>query len=410
MELSVVWWCEYNNLAIPDNDSAVYQDFRRDAMYYLRSEIPNKQGLSVLQYATKWGLTLCVQMMLTEENVFLRKHILAKPIKEKKKLKQIQYELECTNLSPEYISTVEYSHGVGHIPKLLKEKEGTFMETLTVVDPPVNAAAILGNPPMYNIAADQWKFYHVFMVLALIIHLVIMIIYTYDAQNIVTENFNQSSCVAPENISYSTIDLIVCVYAFLLTSTTLFTLVGVLVKFEFLDAIKKSYYDFAEDRTYALQLPSFTVNLIMELAAHILTVGFAACVFTSIMYEHDLTTYIWVKGTAMLAGWLYTLIPARAFSPIYNFLVALKYIISKDMVPFLLFYGVISIAFGCALQLQFQLLSVENLSDCQDCTGYQDFYHSISHTTSELLVMTFGMDTDLKHVQKVKQVGRYIKC
>ncbi len=375
-------------------------------MFYLRSEIPNNQGLSVLQYAAKLGLTLCVQMMLTEENVFVRKHILSQDVlvKQKKKLKQIQYELECTNLGPEYVSTVEYAHGVGHIPKPHKEREGTFMETLTAVDPPVRAAAILGSPPMYDIAAKQWKFYHVFMVLALLIHLVIMIIYTVDAQDIITENYNQSSCVSPENISYSTIDIIVCVYAFLLTSTSFFTLVSVLVRFELLDAIKKSYFDFAEDRTYALQLPSFTVNLIMELAAHLLTIGFSACVFTSIMYEHNLTTYMWVKGTAMLAGWLYTLIPARAFSPIYNFLIALKYIISKDMVPFLLFYGVISIAFGCALQLQFQLLSVGNLSSCEDCTGYQDMYHSIGQVTSELLVMTFGMDTDLKHVQKVKQV------
>ena len=63
---------------ISDEDSELYDDFRRDAVYYLRSEVPNAQGLTVLQYAARNGMADCVQVMLTEEDVFITQQVCSK--------------------------------------------------------------------------------------------------------------------------------------------------------------------------------------------------------------------------------------------------------------------------------------------------------------------------------------------
>ncbi len=66
-------------------------------------------------------------------------------------------------------------------------------------------------------------------------------------------------------------------------------------------------------------------------------------------------TYMTIKSLCMVVGWLALLIPARAYSPIYNFISAFKYIVIKDMVPFVLFFVIISIAFGAAIQVSFPI-------------------------------------------------------
>ena len=53
----------------------------------------------------------------------------------------------------------------------------------------------------------------------------------------------------------------------------------------------------------------------------------------------------------------------RTYSPIYNFLSPLKRIFLKNMVPFILFYVILGIVFGCAIQLQFQLLSEDTVTN-----------------------------------------------
>ncbi len=71
----MVWWCGASalRLRMPDEDTPAHEDLRRDAVYFLRSQLRSRRGFSVLQYAGHLGLTPCVQAMLTHENVFVRK-------------------------------------------------------------------------------------------------------------------------------------------------------------------------------------------------------------------------------------------------------------------------------------------------------------------------------------------------
>ena len=45
VEMCVLWWCKKHSIVLPDDDSRLYQDLKHDALFYLRSEIPNNNGL-----------------------------------------------------------------------------------------------------------------------------------------------------------------------------------------------------------------------------------------------------------------------------------------------------------------------------------------------------------------------------
>ena len=52
----VFWWCFKFGLKCPYKSSKNYRHYRTDALYYLRSEIPNKDHLSLIQLAANKGL------------------------------------------------------------------------------------------------------------------------------------------------------------------------------------------------------------------------------------------------------------------------------------------------------------------------------------------------------------------
>ena len=66
---AAIWWRKkYNLESDNERDHRIYQ---RDALYNLRSEIPNKDKLSVIQLAATRGLVRVVKEMIWVENVFV---------------------------------------------------------------------------------------------------------------------------------------------------------------------------------------------------------------------------------------------------------------------------------------------------------------------------------------------------
>ena len=68
----VLWWCRKYGLKTPSITDSKYKIYQRDALYYIRSEIPNKQNLSVIQLAASRGLARFVREMIVVENVFVQ--------------------------------------------------------------------------------------------------------------------------------------------------------------------------------------------------------------------------------------------------------------------------------------------------------------------------------------------------
>ena len=434
IEVAVTWWCgpSFLDIPIPDEDSQIYQDFKRDAAYYLRSIVRNKKGYSVLQYAAYLGLTACVETMLTQEEVFVRKRYARE--------NACEFEIEITNLLPEYLSNIDYMYeGYGCLKDQIEKKhkykglKTTLIETLAEVKPPLKASEILQCVPMSRLTKWQWYIYQFFSIVWLVVHCTVMGLCSRAAQTEIrhyplragleTGNSslrNDSSGADSEHklVMYGresiTSDILILIYALMI-----FVLMTILPISRLIKLLKKKkscrkddrpsykiYHEYVVDKGAILSGFTYLLAFIVEQMSAILPLCFAifACwLFYEIETKEDVTmkSYAWKKGNFLLFGWLLVLIPARTYSPIYNFLSTLKFIIIKDMLPFVLFHIVITVAFSCAIQLQFQLLTADTISQAEDARGFHGFFTKSGTVLYELIILTTGMDTDLKHVQNV---------
>ncbi len=440
----VVWWCKKLNLPIPDRDSSLYQDLRHDAVYSLRSEISNNEGLSVVEYAATLGMPECVQIMLTHRNVFVFQ-ILAPPVKDdesiqekpaetkapKKKKREKpkpKFEIEVSNLMPEYRCKIKVCDG-RLLRDILKNKTGdektrinigkrpkNFLETLSKVRPPMKVSDELGTFPMDKLAKHQWYLYQVFIILFLLIHMTVMIWYTLESQTSVKRvngTVARFSYPNRDSIDAGSSDFIMMIYAASLALMYVASFVITLIRKRLKGYVStygksETFSDYIEAEGAILNSLTHVVAFVAEYLSFILPFVFIVSSILLVFlgrYVDSFTVenYVWMKGLAILTGWLIMLLLGRAYSPIYNFISVLKYIFVKNLVPFLLFYVILSIAFGCAIQLQFQLLRVHTaeLEEFGSVAAFNNFFTSVSYVVWELFIMTEGMDTNLRHVQNV---------
>ena len=129
--------------------------------------------------------------------------------------------------------------------------------------------------------------------------------------------------------------------------------------------------------------------------------AFAWAVFIPKIINLDKTGYIWIDGFLLLFGWLMLLIPMTSYGPVYKLISVLKYIITKDMFPWILIYVTISVGFSTAIKLQFKQIPGNStcIGDEPDLTG---FLQETGHTLYELLIMTSGLETDLKNIRNLE--------
>ena len=413
VEVAVIWWCGHWKIPIPDRHSQVYQDLRRDALYYLRSCIENIKGHSVLQYAAELGVKDCSDVMLCEENVFVIRSL----------ENTGEYEMEITNLCPEYSTGVAYDAEIykDTAEKLVSvTRTTTLEETLATVDPPLKASAMLQGIPMMTLTTWQWTVYQTFSIAWLFFHCVVMAISSINAQEELksyTEGVNGTQPLSAPSVTHLGFDFFVLLYASLMF---LCSVVAPAVRacrrvWKYLQRkVKKTppgpeykhrlYLEDTEDKGFLSYL-TVTVEILSEQVQIILSLLFAIaawCLFIFIANGNMLQTdYAWLKGVFLLFGWFIVMIPGRTYSPIYNFISTLKFILIKDMIPFTLFYFIITIAFACAMQLQFQLVLNDAVLKGIELDGLQAHLSNIARVAYELLVMTVGLETDLSHVQDV---------
>ena len=115
-----------------------------------------------------------------------------------------------------------------------------------------------------------------------------------------------------------------------------------------------------------------------------------------ILQANDLDASGVIKGLYILLGSIILLFPMASFSLMYKLTSVLKYIVLNDMVSWIIIYVTISIGFAAAIKFQFDELP--NPSACDDLSG---FLTKTGHTFFELVVMTSGLDTELKQVRNL---------
>ena len=170
----------------------------------------------------------------------------------------------------------------------------------------------------------------------------------------------------------------------------------------------KPITEYTEERGALLNYFTHLVSFVVEHLPTIIRAVFAVLAilllsFSRLLDDFTIEHYLWMKGVIILTGWIIILAQARGYAPIYYFISVLKYIFINNMVPFLIFYIVLTYGFGCAIQLQFQLLKEETatLDEFGSVSAFGNFLTSAPYVVWELLIMTGGMDTNLKHVQNV---------
>ena len=172
----------------------------------------------------------------------------------------------------------------------------------------------------------------------------------------------------------------------------------------------KKYRDYVYAKGAVLNSVTYVVAFLADhLIKIILLVFGVGTILLHVLMRHvhsfSIEYYAWLKGIVIFCGWMIVIVIGRVYSPIYNFVTILKYIFLKDMVPFLLFYVILTVAFGCAIQLQFQLLSEETIEE-HSSTWLVTFITSAPHVIWELFIITAGMEADMSNVQSIGYMFR----
>ncbi len=382
---------------------------RRDVLFLLRSELFNHSGLSVLQYAADLGLEECVLVMLTEKGVFVVND-------DQKKLSEDNYMIEVTNLTPELqierISEAE-DNATGF------RRKATLVETLVKVKPSMKASKILDSTPLRKLLQWQWNVYQSFSIFWLVMHTIIMLFFSINAQGV----FHSGKASESLAVRKSTMIL----DGFLLGYSSVLCLLRVI------SAVWKLYIRGAEqtirkqeqkkrqklkrllptkdkmkveDKTKKLYKGdkgifgylTRAVNGLVSNAGFVLSITFFTFCLLAVVVSSN-QQYVVVKGFSLLFGWLIILVPARIYGPTFHVISTLKLLVINDMIPFLFFYLIITLAFACAVQVQFQLFHFGYI----DADSHDIVHHlqTLGTVFFELLVLTVGLDTDLKHIQGV---------
>ena len=262
-ENSIIWWCNILGKNLPERDTNMHQQMTHDAMYCLRSEITNNDGLTVLEYAATIGLPECVQIMLTYEDVFVNQKPRKKnendqrteEMKEREKGKKAmdqkankmkkgqmnmkpEYEIEVSNLIPEFNYKIKttYETRYGNVireilkRKLLNNKHGpksvekeilrdigksphSFSETLSRVKPTMKINEEISSFPMEELVGYQWLLYQGFMLVGIMIHMAVMIWYTYESQTSISGQGENKTFPNRNSIDTTSSDFIMMLYA-----------------------------------------------------------------------------------------------------------------------------------------------------------------------------------------------------
>ena len=325
-------------------------------------------------------------------------------------------EIDVTNLCPEYFVEKEVLYLEDELYKIEEQKGQakrsgivSFLDILAEIQPPNKAGEILESIPMMSLTRLEWTVTRTIHVLWMILHIFLM------------------GFVTNEIISLSNDSKVFCgiilVYAAIIT--ILHIVVKVMRRLSGKRRAKKSIRDSIDryekdnkgfmDKILAIPCEEFSVLLILKglftgfavlsevfsvmLLFELLFTGFAAAVFITNLDE---VNQVWMGGFLLLFGWLLLLFPLTSFSPIYKLIYVLKYIIIRDMVPWIIIYITISVGFATPMKLQFDQLPSNSTCDDYGEAELAGFLHQYGHTLYELVIMTSGLDTDLKNVRNLE--------
>ena len=357
----------------------------------------NNDGLSVLQSAADRGLVKCVQTMLSIKGVFVLS------CKDSSYGKQIYYKMDVTNLCPEYSVRISEAEKLTTKNKNQQDGEMTcFLDALAEVKPPDKAGKILESIPMRSLCRLEWGISQRLHLLWMIVHLILIILAAIEIREIDKDSTERSA-------TSTALGVIVLMYVTIVTSSHFMVK---LLRFKRQRKNKENGNTFVrgslerynkspgkEGVFDCIMLATAIFDEVVFLT-ELTFACFAWAVYIRQMANLDRSDYVWIEGFFLLFGFLMLLIPVTSYNRVYKLISVLKYIFRYDILPWTLIYVTISTGFATAIRLQFDQLPSNStcVDDQPDLTG---FLQDTGNTLFELVAMTSGLDTDLKHVRNL---------
>ena len=276
----------------------------------------------------------------------------------------------------------------------------SFLHALADIQPPNKAGQILESIPMMRLSQLEWRITQWIHLIWMIIHFLLMIL--------VTVKINTSNSKSSFTIIVGSLVTLYATNLFITHCMVQIAKIPRLIrrrkmkndnKLKFVkDSIKE--YEKIPDEKAVSSLPRRVFGQIV-FNLELMFAFLAWAVFIPEILNLDMSDYVWIEGLFLLVGWLMLLIPMTSFDRVYKLISVLEYIIIYDMVPWLIIYIIISTGFASAIKLEFdQLPSSSNCTDGQkELTG---FLHKTGEALFELVIMTSGLDSDLKHVRNLE--------
>ena len=176
----VCWWCLKFEMKLPYKSEDIYRIYQRDALYYLRSEVTNKEGLSVIEFAAAEGIVRIVKEMIWVEGVFVRESSGGKNV-----------IINVTKFMPELgdSSNVKYLTKNREYATLIKsknpdvdleipKKDTCLLDAVLEVEEGNKANNIFQIQPMKQLVRDHWFVHQWWTFIMLVAHLIYMSLYS----------------------------------------------------------------------------------------------------------------------------------------------------------------------------------------------------------------------------------------
>ena len=74
VEKSIIWWCHRKSKPVPLEDTAAYNNIRKESVEHLRSGIFNEDGFSAISYAAFMGVKPLLKKMIQLPEIYVTKH------------------------------------------------------------------------------------------------------------------------------------------------------------------------------------------------------------------------------------------------------------------------------------------------------------------------------------------------
>ncbi len=382
------WWCMQSDLNYPDEDSEVFEKYRHSALLYLTGNIANIEGLTVLLLAARIGAMKIMETLLQTPDVYMfREHT--------------EYQFDITSITPDthpssgskeqslnMMVPESWSQSSSSVSPLKTEDSDDIIKQscleLIVHSENIQVAnAMLDIIPIQHIVRDYWNAYQYIYGALMLVHLLNMGLFSAYSIPLL------SSATLPVNITLTRGSTTIHAFPyglFLIWPLTLllyemyYILNTVYHSCKKLDGICKVFSDKRKPKG-VLSLIGNLILLVIDYLSHVSCVSFACLVIAwYILYLLGNIYQVHILATALIVGWLFSVVFTAGFEAVHSFSIMVKNVIIRDMTRFLFLYLFVLFAFSFAFEALFYL------SD--DMRGQ---YPSIWHMFFVVFNMMIGM-------------------